>query len=213
MKYDYVFWDWNGTLIDDAFASMESVNLMLARRNRPPISIGEYREYVDIPIIKFYEKTFDMSREDMDSIAAEFNEGYSKCLLEEPLREGARETLRGIKDIGVNQCIFSSSANDIINRQLEAHGISRFFETVLGSGDYYVGSKLERTRSYIINRGIDPKRVVFVGDMEHDREVALACGGDCVLITGGHRPEEALKSSGAKIINSLSELPVFLKSN
>ena len=38
MKYDYVFWDWNGTLIDDAFASMESVNLMLARRNRPPIS-------------------------------------------------------------------------------------------------------------------------------------------------------------------------------
>lgn len=205
MRYDFVFWDWNGTIIDDAKASMDSVNLMLARRGLPPIDINIYRDYVDIPIVKFYEKAFDMSKEDMDSIAAEFNAGYNASIPEEPLREGAKEVLGALCALGARQFIFSSSANGIICSFLEKHGIAHYFDAVLGSGDYYVGSKLERTRDYIKNHGIDPERTVFVGDMEHDREVAYACGGDCVLLSGGHRPESALRAAGSKVVGTLYE--------
>ena len=211
MKYSYVFWDWNGTIIDDAVASMDSVNLMLARRGRPPINIDIYRDYVDIPIVKFYEKAFDMTREDMDSIAVEFNEGYKTCLSEEPLRDGAKEVLESLCSLGVKQCIFSSSANEIILSFLKMHGIAGYFEAVLGSGDYYVGSKLERTLGYIKEHGIDPKRTVFIGDMEHDREVASACGGDCVLLSGGHRPESELYATGEKVVGSLYEFAEYIK--
>lgn len=211
MRYDFVFWDWNGTIIDDAKASMDSVNLMLARRGLPPIDIDVYRDYVDIPIVKFYEKAFDMSKEDMDSIAAEFNAGYKACIPEEPLREGAKEVLGSLCALGVRQFIFSSSAGEIICSYLEKHDIARYFEAVLGSGDYYVGSKLDRTRDYIKNHCIDPARTVFVGDMEHDCEVANACGGDCVLLSGGHRPESALRASGAKVVGDLYELAGYIK--
>ena len=211
MKYSFVFWDWNGTIIDDAAASMDSMNLMLARRGMPPINMDTYRDYVDIPIIKFYEKAFDMSRENMDSIAAEFNSGYELCLAGEPLREGACEVLRSLYESGVKQYIFSSSHGDIVRAALKRHGIGEYFEAVLGSGDYYAGSKLERTREYIVTHGIAPERTVFIGDMEHDREVASACGSDCVLLSGGHRPESALRATGSKVVGSLYEFADYMK--
>ena len=121
-------------------------------------------------------------------------------------REGVLEILKRFDQAGIKQCIFSSSANAVLYRFLDKHGIRKYFQSVLGSGDYYVGSKLERTRDYIINVGADPKRTVFIGDMEHDADVARACGGDCILITGGHRPDSVLYSTGFPVVNKLTDL-------
>ena len=99
-----------------------------------------------------------------------------------------------------------TSANAIINDFLERHGISGYFEAVLGSDDYYVESKVERTVRYIGEHGIDPSRAVFIGDMEHDAEVADACGGECIFITGGHRPDEMLYSRNRRVVTSFDEL-------
>lgn len=211
MKYDCVFWDWNGTIFDDVRASLDAVNKMLARRSLPPIDLKTYREYVDTPILKFYEKTFDMSCEDMDNLAVEFNSAYREFLGDEPLRKGVSEVLSELSAMGVRQCIFSASANAIINRYLTEHKLARYFEAVLGADNYYVESKLNRTINYLKTTGIDPKRTVFIGDAEHDLEVARACGGDCILVTGGHRPESALRNSGAYVISSVIQLPELIK--
>ena len=34
LKYKYIIWDWNGTLLNDIGASLASVNDMLAARGR-----------------------------------------------------------------------------------------------------------------------------------------------------------------------------------
>jgi phosphoglycolate phosphatase len=52
----------------------------------------------------------------------------------------------------------------------------------------------------------DPSETLFVGDTEHDFEVAEAIGVNCVLIPGGHQTREALESTGAQVINNLVEL-------
>ena len=64
MKYKNILWDWNGTLIDDVGVALEAVNIMLERRSLPKINIGQYYSYVDTPIIRFYEKCFDMTKDD-----------------------------------------------------------------------------------------------------------------------------------------------------
>ena len=40
-----VIWDWNGTLADDAYASLLAVNDILAKRDMPPITMAQYYEY------------------------------------------------------------------------------------------------------------------------------------------------------------------------
>ena len=45
-NYSLIIWDFNGTLLDDVGAALGSVNDMLARRSKKPITLDEYREYI-----------------------------------------------------------------------------------------------------------------------------------------------------------------------
>ncbi|MBO4452683.1 MAG: HAD family hydrolase [Clostridia bacterium] len=205
MRYDYIFWDWNGTLLDDAEASRLAVNAMLAHRGLPPIDMKVYRERVATPIRLFYEKTFDMSNENMDDLGVEFNSLYVSLLGDDPLRAGAREVLADLRSKGVKQYVFSASAKAIIDSVMKKTGIAPLFDHIIGSEDFYVGSKTDRTLRFIRDNGIDASRALFVGDAEHDLEVARECGGDCVFISGGHRSAGDLSAHG-RVVDSLYEI-------
>ena len=206
MFYKYIFWDWNGTLLDDAEVAWKAVNKMLEKRVRAPITFQQYKEYIDVPIIRFYEKVMDMSKEDMDAISVEFDTLWKKYLEQSPLADGAAEILDKISHNCAEQYIFSSSRNELIEPFLENFSLSRYFKKVLGAPDRYVGSKAERTRAYIVNNNIPVKETLFIGDMLHDSEVAEFVGADCILISNGHQSEKALKSSGRIVLPSLHEL-------
>ncbi len=42
MTLTTILWDWNGTLADDVQVALRSVNDILARRNRSPITTEDY---------------------------------------------------------------------------------------------------------------------------------------------------------------------------
>ncbi len=206
MAYKYIFWDWNGTLLDDAEAAWKAVNVMLETRKLPQISFQQYKEYIDVPIIRFYEKVMDMSKEDMDAISKEFDSLWRENLRQCPIAEGGIEILEKAASMGIEQYIFSSSRNELMEPLLKNFSISGYFKIVLGAPDRYVGSKAERTKKYITDNSIPVNEILFVGDMLHDLEVADYVGADCVLIANGHQSRSALANSGKKVLSSLSEL-------
>ncbi|MBR6646142.1 MAG: HAD family hydrolase [Clostridia bacterium] len=210
MKYKYIFFDWNGTLLDDAYASFQAVNAMLANRGLLSITFEQYREYIDVPIIRFYEKVMDMTEESMDDLAVEFNMYYQKFLPEIPIFEGLHELLGKLCISGIQLYIFSSSNNNIILPYLKKFDLLRYFTSVLGADDFHVGSKIKRTCDYIEDNSITSSEILFVGDMVHDSDVAKNAGGDCVLISSGHQSEEALLASGYRVISSVAELSALL---
>lgn len=209
--YSYVFWDWNGTLFDDAHATCEAVNAMLVKRGINPISLERYREIVEVPIINFYKKVMDVSKETMEGLSEEFHFHWAEHLAYDPLAENAVEVLSELSNLGIKQYIFSSSRNELIEPFLEKFGISKHFEKVLGAPDCYVGSKIERTRDFIEKNNIDKSRIIFIGDMVHDFEVASAIGGDCILIDHGHQSKESLEATGNTVVSSLGELLSYIK--
>ncbi len=210
MKYMHVFWDWNGTLLNDLQASYLAVEDMLSARNLPSITIEQYRDYIDIPIIRFYEKVMDVSKENIEQLSVEFNQLYDSYLGESPLSNGAFEMLKKLSESGVKQYIFSSNSNALIKPYLEKFGISDYFEAVLGADDCHVGSKTGRTFNYVKSNCIPPENSLFVGDMVHDSDAANAVGADCVLLSVGHQSESALKSSGRKVLPSFSALAEYI---
>ncbi len=206
MKYDCVFWDWNGTLFDDALAAWSAVNDMLTVRKLPLITFEKYREYVDVPIIRFYEKVMDVSKESMEGLSVEFHSLCAKHLPENPLSCGAETLLKLFRDNGIKQYIFSSGQNKTIIPYLKRFGIDKYFDAVLGADDCYAGSKIERTENFIRKNNISPNRIVFIGDMVHDSEVASIIGSDCILVSSGHQSEDALIKTGRAVIPELSAL-------
>ncbi len=206
MKYDFIFWDWNGTLLDDAQATCDAVNAMLDKRGLPNITLKQYRDLIEVPIIGFYEKVMDVSEETMESLSVEFHSRWAENLQQSPLAFDAAEILFKLRDMGIRQYIFSSSQNKLIEPFLERYSIDYCFERVLGAPDCYVGSKVERTRAFLQENGIPKNKALFIGDMVHDNEVATAIGSDCILVSHGHQCEEALRATGREVVPTLSAL-------
>ena len=209
MKYTHIIWDWNGTLLDDIGASLASVNDMLAARGEKPMDINRYKECIGTPIIRFYEQVFDLNKEDYSLILAEYNAGYMHHLASCSLTEGAKEAIADFAEAGIHQAIVSSSNNAQLCENARKYGVYDCFEAVLGAADFKADSKIERARAYLAQSG-DEKRVLVVGDLEHDAEMAAQIGADCVLLTSGHEHPERLARSGAVIFDKICQLISFV---
>ncbi len=206
MRYKHIFWDWNGTLLDDLAPSMGAINVMLEKRGREVLTVDVFRDRICVPIIGFYEQTFDMSVECMDPLAEEYHSLYQSLMPADPLARDAKELLALFYQKGIKQYIFSSSETSSIERALKKYGIDGYFECVIAASDRKAASKAERTRQYIIDSGIQPRETLFVGDLVHDSEVADYVGADCVLVEYGHEARCRLFSTERNIISELCEL-------
>lgn len=206
MRYTHIIWDWNGTLLNDVSASLASINDMLKIREMPPIDINIYRESIGVPIRKFYERVFDMEKEDYSIIINQYNNGYLKHLESCKLTDGAIEAIEYIRKNGSRQAVVSSSNNEQLCENIKKYGLDGCFEAVLGSADFYAGSKIDRAKAYLKKSGAKSENVLVVGDLEHDAEMAEELGADCVLLTSGHEHISRLEQAGAKLVDNLFEL-------
>ena len=202
-----VFWDWNGTLCDDVFTALQAVNAILAKRDRQPIDLDAYYSYMDTPIYKFYEHLFDLQKEPMSVLGAEFYANYDKFLRKDCLMQGAYQTLTMLKEAGVRQFLLSSSHCDQIMPTVSRLGLLPFFEKVLAADDWNVASKSERARQFCVSNGLRGEETWFVGDLLHDWDAAKLCGAHCLLIPHGHQSEQDLKNAGDCFCPSVTEVP------
>lgn len=204
---ELVIWDWNGTLVNDAGASFESVNDMLECRGLPLITFEQYSSYIETPIIGFYRHIFDdLDSMDFSQISREFHEGVARHMTGRGLMPGAKEALEAIRAAGVRQTIVSSCENGMLHRQVTDYGIAQFFDALLGAGDFQAGSKIDRAVACMAECGIAPEQTVVVGDMLHDAEVAQAIGARCILIAKGHQTRADLESAGVDILDDISQV-------
>ncbi len=208
MKYEYIAWDFNGTVLDDVYAALASVNDILARRNRPPITINEYYSYIESPIIGFYRHLFDLNEIPFEALADEFQAGYllheDKC----HLMSGVIEVINRFNTLGAQQFILSASKREQILKQLKKIGLLEFFgeENVLGRTDHYAVGKTDLAQEYFYSHCISPQKVLIIGDTLGDYEVAQALGTDCILLSKGHQSKNDLESTGAPVIDDLNEI-------
>ena len=63
---------------------------------------------------------------------------------------------------------------------------------------------------FLRESGVEPARALFVGDTDHDFEIASSIGCGCALLIPGHQSRAHLNSLGARLIESLCEVPALL---
>ena len=199
-----VIWDWNGTVLDDLDVSLDAVNDMLERRGIKTIDKETYYEYLDTPIIKFYQRA--LGREDVpfDEISREFNDYYRKNIHRTALTKGVREVIEELKHRGIPQMIISASHISYIEAQVKELGLEGCFEKIIAAEDYVAGSKVERAVKYM--DGVKAYRTgrLVVGDTLHDYEMAKSLDARCILLTSGHEGEKKLKRTDALVVDTLT---------
>ena len=201
-----IFWDWNGTLVADVPLVVRVNNEVFARHGYRQTTQEEYRRLFRFPVIDYY-RDLGVKDEDFPDIAREWNVGFSADFHEVPLAPNVVETVRRFRQAGFRQVIVSASQRDQLRRQVDSFpALQGMFDEVLGLHDVYAVSKVQLAKDFLARDGADASDAMFLGDTNHDAEVARAIGCRCYLISGGHQNDEVLSHSGAPVLKSLTEL-------
>lgn len=183
----YVLWDWNGTLLDDTRAAVDTLNEMLLARQMPPIGFDFYRDHFSFPVRSFYENCgIALQNEDWDALAREYHSLYMRQ--ERKLQSGALEALARVRALGRGQSIISALRQDLLEREAASRGIGGWMDFVCGTDNLDGSSKLSRAEellSKLRERVSGDTVFVMIGDSLHDKEVADALGVRCVLCACG----------------------------
>lgn len=205
-KYDFVLWDWNGTLLDDLEMNLEVMReLMLENdlQNVPPKEF--YLEHFGFPVGDFYELLgFDFSKIDYQKLADDYVKKYDEKFASTHLFENAEKTLKTLFENGVRQAVISATGHERLVRQVKRFEISKVFDAVLGTENDLGKGKTAVAEEWLKKSGADPKRTVFIGDTLHDLETANAIGCDCIFIARGHNSKKRLLSRGITVLDDVS---------
>lgn len=186
-KYTDIIWDWNGTLIDDVHWSIESMNKVLLKRGLKPIeTLEEYQYAFEFPVINYYKNLgFDFNKYPFEELSKEFiNNYYGKGMENCNLHKNTKLVLKEIKNIGINQIILSASEINNLKNQLDNYNIDKYFSRILGIENIYAKSKFSIAKKYVENK--DRKKVLFIGDTHHDKEIAENLDCDFIFVEFGH---------------------------
>jgi len=209
--YGHVIWDWNGTLLDDAWLCVEVLNGILESRDKVLIGLDQYQEEFSFPVRQYYEESlgFNFSEESFDDIADEYLRAYNRRRYECRLQRGANDVLSLLDSKGVNQMVLSAYPQGMLNEAIGYYGISDMFNEVIGMDDFHAASKIDNGKLLLEKLDCQPKDVLLIGDTVHDYEVAQAIAVKCLLIPSGHNSAERLVSCGAMVVETLELLDFF----
>ena len=179
-----VIWDWNGTLLDDTQAALDTLNAMLAKRGGRQIEMGFYRDHFAFPVKPFYEAIgVRLGDEDWDALAREYHDIYAAQ--PKGLNAETFAALEYAKGRGARQAIVSALRQDLLSAITEELGVARYMDFIYGVDNLDGRSKIERAHELVAAMGVAPQDAVMIGDSLHDKEVADAIGVRCVLCAQG----------------------------
>jgi len=208
-EFETVIWDFNGTILDDLDLVVRSVNVQLADRNLPELSVDRYRSLFGFPVEAYYRAIgLDPGRESMADLSAEFFDLYVPGMAACALYDGVRDALKTFRSGGARQFVLSAMEEGLLKRTIDRLAISEFFDGIYGLAHQEADSKVSRGRELIDDQDIRPGAALLIGDTDHDAEVADALGMEVVLVAQGHQSEERLRATGRTVVQSVGALRI-----
>lgn len=205
--YRDIFFDFNGTIIDDLDLCVELLNDFLKEQGKKTLTKDEYKHVFKFPIKQYYiDSGIDFSIESYESLSIRFIKAYQPRSMTCGLFPHVVDTVLKLKEMGIRVYILSASEQNNLLEQTDNYGITKYFDKVLGIDNIHAASKIDIALDFMKKSGIKKEETLFIGDTLHDDEVAKAMGVDCVLVSSGHQAEDILKTSGRKVIPSVSDI-------
>lgn len=211
MRYKYVLWDFNGTIVNDVDICLSIINELLKEEGKDTITLEKYRSIFTFPVIEYYKRVGIIScDEEFEEYAHKWMNRYYELEKDSTLFEDIVPTLTKIKEMGIQQGVLSASRIDQLTRMLKQFKVESYMQDILGISDIYAASKVHIGKEFIKNTHLNPSDFVMLGDTLHDYEVAREMGIDCILIAQGHQSFEVLKSSGAMVVERAQDVVSLL---
>jgi|TARA_Y100000031_G_C8227799_1_gene389302 phosphoglycolate phosphatase len=214
MKCEHIIWDWNGTLLDDVWLSVQSINKVLSRYDLPPTTTSHYLNIFTFPVIIYYKLLgFNFETEPFEKVGTEFIEEYTSNQFSPKLHKDSIKVLDWIHESTVSQTLVSAATQKMLEKLIHHHKLEHYFDDIIGQDNHYAFGKEKSVLQWLKYKNVNPSNVLFIGDTIHDHDVADNLGLKCILISHGHTNPGRLMKTGSVVLPDLYSLINWFKEN
>ena len=206
-----IFFDFNGTLLDDIELCCDIEQEMMEQNGLRPYTMQEYLDKFFFPVKDYYD-SIGIKNENFLDAADFFNREYfARWAKETHLYDGVVEALKELRKAGFRLFVLSATKQEFLDEQLQFLGILDYFDGTCGARNDLGGSKIEYGKKYAKNNDVNPEETIMVGDTIHDYEVSKELGFSCLLFTKGHNSKWRLEKLGVKMFDNYENLLKVVK--
>ena len=216
-KYDYVIFDFDGTVTDTGEGILKSLQYSFEQMGHEVPDLSDLKKFIGPPIHYSYVTFYGIDESEVEQYIKKYRERYRKIGIYECfVYDGMVETLKALRKNGVKIGIASSKPISLVYDVMEYLKLTEYFDAVVGTqfDDSNHPGKTDLVLQSMEKLGdADKKRTLMVGDRYFDIDGAAGAGVDSVGVTYGYGSREEFLEHGATYIaNSPKEiLDIVLK--
>lgn len=206
----HIVWDFNGTVLDDAYTSVLAVNEMLRARGLPETNLEIYKKTLVMPLTEYY-KTVGIYTDDIAVLSQEFRKYCDMHKDNSRIFDGIYDVICYAKSLGIKNILLSSLYNEHLIAETKKYNIEGWFDIISGLCNRNLGSKSDTAAAIFKKENINPENVLFIGDLISDARTAKELGADCILIPNGHTDKARCVNECDKVFDNVKEIIGYIK--
>ena len=201
-----IIFDWSGTLVDDLPAVWKATNFVLARADRPEMSLEEFRAEFSLPFTNFYHR--HTPHVPLPQLEDWFHSHYREIQDSVAELPYARDFLEFCRARQLRTFVLSTIHHDHFLIQSRVTGFADYLERPYTD----VLDKRRKIHEILRENQLQPEETLFIGDMQHDIETARHGGiHSCAVLTGYNTLEQLREAKPDLIVEHLGELRHILE--
>ena len=198
-----VFFDFNGTLLDDMPIWRQATEANFRSFGVEPPSTAEYfrrlEEFKGDYRGVYQSFGINVTRHRLNTV---YESVYTKLLDQATFFTGVRFTLDALRSSGKKSVLITTQKEFLVTPLLQRIGVEKYFH----SSRFGIFDKSGVMNEILSGLGVEPSECCYVGDAPSDMRHAEKAGVLPVAFLGGYIPEELLLKNGVRPIRSLGEI-------
>jgi phosphoglycolate phosphatase len=192
MRYDFILWDFDGTLADTFAVMVRAYNALAQTRGFRPLDDPQAARRLT-PLVLLRGLSIPLAR--LPAVVSGVQAAVRREMPNVRLFPGVAGVLDALGRSGLRMAVLSSNSRENVLACLRANGAQDYFETVVGYRRVF--GKGRAIRQMIRSWGVAGRRAVYVGDEVRDVAAARQAGVDIAAVTWGYNRRELLAVPGA----------------
>lgn len=213
--YKYIFWDFDGTIMDTYPGIVESLKYAMDFFGMPELDEPTYRTFIGPPLRDRIPAVYPLDELQTEVAVEKYREHYMEGggMLNCRPFPGVLKAVEVFQQAGYMQVITTSKPEPMVMGILENQHLDKLFDHVVGASlDGRIDTKQEVLKEAFHRLGEAIKNeVILIGDTKYDAIGAREAGIDCIGITYGFGSRQELEENAAKpVFDSIDDVIKYL---
>lgn len=215
MKYNYVIFDLDGTLLDTSEGIMNGVSYTANVLQIPELTIDQKKSFIGPPLVNSFIREFNLNENEAKKAVGIYRERYRiKGLYEAKQYTNIKSILKSLTDKGYKTAVATLKRDDLANEIIRHFNLSQYFDLIKGIDEHDTYSKADIILMCLKEiKENDLSKVVLIGDSSYDAEGAAEVGIDFIAVTYGFgykNKQEANQNKNVFVAESVDNIREYL---